>query len=48
VAGREELAERLAQAAAPGDVVIALGAGDINRVLSSLEAKITARSGRAS
>jgi UDP-N-acetylmuramate--alanine ligase len=43
VSGREELAERLAQAAAPGDVVVALGAGDINRVLSRVEEKIQAR-----
>jgi UDP-N-acetylmuramate--alanine ligase len=43
VAEREDLAERLAQAAAPGDVVVALGAGDINRVLSRVEEKILAR-----
>ncbi len=33
VQSHEELARRLAQSAKPGDVVIALGAGDINRVL---------------
>jgi UDP-N-acetylmuramate--alanine ligase len=43
VASREELAERLAQAASPGDVVVALGAGDINRVLSPVEEKIQRR-----
>jgi UDP-N-acetylmuramate--alanine ligase len=43
VAGREELAEKLALAAQPGDVVIALGAGDINRILSRVEEKILAR-----
>jgi UDP-N-acetylmuramate--alanine ligase len=48
VAGRDELAERLSRAAQPGDVVIALGAGDINRVLVPLEAKIAARPARTS
>jgi UDP-N-acetylmuramate--alanine ligase len=46
VASREELAERLAQAASPGDVVVALGAGDINRVLSPVEEKIQRRFAR--
>ena len=46
VAGRDDLAERLARAAQPGDVVIALGAGDINRVLGPLEAKLSARPSR--
>jgi UDP-N-acetylmuramate--alanine ligase len=46
VAGRDDLAERLSRAAQPGDVVIALGAGDINRVLAPLEAKIAARPAR--
>jgi UDP-N-acetylmuramate--alanine ligase len=46
VPGRDELAERLSDAARPGDVVIALGAGDINRVLAPLEAKIAARPAR--
>lgn len=46
VPGRDELAERLARAAQPGDVVIALGAGDINRVLAPLEAKISGRPAR--
>lgn len=48
VADRDELADRLAAAAAPGDVVIALGAGDINRVLPSVEARILARGSDAS
>jgi UDP-N-acetylmuramate--alanine ligase len=43
VADRAELADRLAVAAAPGDVVLALGAGDINRVLAPLEQAIMAR-----
>jgi UDP-N-acetylmuramate--alanine ligase len=43
LADRGELAERLAQSAAPGDVVVALGAGDINRVLALVEEKIQAR-----
>jgi UDP-N-acetylmuramate--alanine ligase len=47
VAGRDDLADRLAQAAAPGDVVLALGAGDINRVLSRVEEKLVARFGSA-
>ncbi len=38
-----ELSSRLAQEAASGDVVITLGAGDINRVLSHVGAEIAAR-----
>jgi UDP-N-acetylmuramate--alanine ligase len=45
VSDRDELARRLAEVAAPGDVVIALGAGDINRVLAGVERGITARLG---
>jgi UDP-N-acetylmuramate--alanine ligase len=45
VAGRDDLGDRLAQAAAPGDVIVALGAGDINRVLSRVEEKLVARFG---
>jgi UDP-N-acetylmuramate--alanine ligase len=41
---REELATALADVAEPGDVVIALGAGDINRVLGLVEAQILGRS----
>lgn len=40
VKDREELATALAAIAEPGDVVIALGAGDINRVLPLVEAKL--------
>jgi UDP-N-acetylmuramate--alanine ligase len=43
---RDELAARLAEAASPGDVVLALGAGDINRVLPRVEEKIVARLAR--
>jgi UDP-N-acetylmuramate--alanine ligase len=40
VKDRRELEQLLAEQAQPGDVVIALGAGDINRVLGPLEASI--------
>ena len=40
---RVELVGQLSQLARPGDVVIALGAGDINRVLRPLAAELTAR-----
>jgi UDP-N-acetylmuramate--alanine ligase len=40
VASREDLAERLARAAGPGDVVLALGAGDVNRVLAAVGDKL--------
>lgn len=42
VPDREELARQLAEAARPGDVVIALGAGDINRILGTVGADIRA------
>jgi UDP-N-acetylmuramate--alanine ligase len=42
---RAELAELLGEQARPGDVVIALGAGDINRVLGPLEALLAKRAG---
>ncbi len=42
-ADRAELAERLAQEADPGDVVIALGAGDINRILDPVAKALRAR-----
>ncbi len=42
---RQELAVALAEAASPGDVVISLGAGDINKVLPLVEREILARSG---
>jgi UDP-N-acetylmuramate--alanine ligase len=37
---RGELARTLAKEARPGDVVIALGAGDINRILKDVEAEL--------
>jgi UDP-N-acetylmuramate--alanine ligase len=40
---RDELARRLAASAEPGDVILALGAGDINRVLSPVEDLLRAR-----
>jgi UDP-N-acetylmuramate--alanine ligase len=43
VANRELLSEKLAAVAGPGDVVIAQGAGDINRVLGRVEQLILAR-----
>lgn len=43
VADRNVLSERLALAANSGDVVIAQGAGDINRVLGPVEQRILAR-----
>jgi len=43
VADREELCQRVAAAARPGDVVIALGAGDINRSLARIEQLINGR-----
>ncbi len=42
---RGELAARLAQEAEPGDVVIALGAGDINRVLDDVQRGLRERGG---
>jgi UDP-N-acetylmuramate--alanine ligase len=44
ISDRDRLVEELAQQAAPGDVVIALGAGDINKILDRVAAAITARS----
>jgi UDP-N-acetylmuramate--alanine ligase len=43
VADREDLCQRVVAAARPGDVIIALGAGDINRSLARIEQLITAR-----
>ncbi len=42
VADRAELSAEIASLVRPGDVVIALGAGDINRVLSTIAADIRA------
>ncbi|HEY6560687.1 MAG TPA: UDP-N-acetylmuramate--L-alanine ligase [Polyangiaceae bacterium] len=43
VAERADLAEQLAREARPGDVVIALGAGDINRILKDVAARLALR-----
>jgi len=43
VAGKEELARLLAEEARPGDAVIALGAGDINKILPEVARQIEAR-----
>ena len=43
LADREQLCERIAAAAQPGDVVVALGAGDINRVLARIEQLLAGR-----
>jgi UDP-N-acetylmuramate--alanine ligase len=40
---RAEVAGELGRVAQPGDVVIALGAGDINRVLKDVRSALTAR-----
>jgi UDP-N-acetylmuramate--alanine ligase len=46
VPDRAELAAELAHLARPGDVVIALGAGDVNKVLAPVAADIRARAGK--
>jgi UDP-N-acetylmuramate--alanine ligase len=46
VRDRAELAAELARIARPGDVVIALGAGDVNKVLAPVAADIRARAGK--
>ena len=46
VRDRAELAAELARLARPGDVVIALGAGDVNKVLAPVAADIRARAGK--
>ena len=43
VGDRGELSSELAREASPGDVVIALGAGDINKVLGPVATHLTAR-----
>ncbi len=48
VRDRAEVAAELARLARPGDVVIALGAGDVNKVLSPVAADIRARAGKPS
>jgi UDP-N-acetylmuramate--alanine ligase len=47
VADRGALAEQIARTAEPGDVVIALGAGDINKILPNVATELRARAGRA-
>ncbi len=47
VADRRELCDRIARDARPGDVVIALGAGDINKILPSIAAELGARAAEA-
>ncbi len=44
---RAVLSSKIAAEARPGDVVIALGAGDINKILSHIGAEISSRGGRA-
>jgi UDP-N-acetylmuramate--alanine ligase len=39
----DELVERLAPTLGPGDVVITLGAGDVNRALSEIAERLRAR-----
>ena len=43
VASRDELARRLVAESEAGDVVVALGAGDINRVLGPVDELLRAR-----
>lgn len=43
IADRSELCDAIAEAARPGDVVIALGAGDINKILDLISARLAAR-----
>jgi UDP-N-acetylmuramate--alanine ligase len=43
---RTEIADRVTKVARPGDVVIALGAGDINRILPLVADGLRARSGQ--
>jgi UDP-N-acetylmuramate--alanine ligase len=45
---RAELVSRIARAAAPGDVVIALGAGDINKILPGVKKALESRAAGAS
>lgn len=43
IADRRELCDRIAREARPGDVVIALGAGDINKILPMIATELGAR-----
>jgi UDP-N-acetylmuramate--alanine ligase len=47
VADRAALAYQIARTAQPGDVVIALGAGDINKILPNVAHEMRARAGKA-
>jgi UDP-N-acetylmuramate--alanine ligase len=47
VKDRAVMASEIARIAQPGDVVIALGAGDINKILASVAAELQARDGKA-
>jgi UDP-N-acetylmuramate--alanine ligase len=46
VADRQQIVELLAAEARPGDVVIALGAGDINKILVQVHARLSERFGQ--
>jgi UDP-N-acetylmuramate--alanine ligase len=46
VADRPALADQIARIARPGDVVIALGAGDINKILPNVANEMRARAGK--
>jgi UDP-N-acetylmuramate--alanine ligase len=46
VADRAALADQIARTARPGDVVIALGAGDINKILPNVANEMHARAGK--
>jgi UDP-N-acetylmuramate-alanine ligase len=43
VKDRAALAQQIARSAGPGDVVIALGAGDINKILPGIAAELQGR-----
>jgi UDP-N-acetylmuramate--alanine ligase len=47
VEGPAELAERIAELVAPGDIVVCLGAGDITKWAANLANDVAARRGRA-
>jgi len=48
VEDRAALSAQIARIAEPGDVVIALGAGDINKILPGIAAELQARAGHGS
>jgi UDP-N-acetylmuramate--alanine ligase len=47
VSGPDELAERIAEIVAPGDMVVCLGAGDITKWAAGLAEAVSARRERA-